>query len=1296
MKKYLIFFLILIAQNLYAQNGAGDAPPGAAMESKTSDSKVNLFTGLPSISVPIYQYKSNSGIGINVSVDYAGGGIQVDEGASIVGLGWHLNFGGSVVRTVRGAPDDYPGIGYLNAGTIPSDFRNKADSLYKCDLDPEQDIFQFNLPTASGRFYIGKDKKVIVVPYSKINIKVIYDGNGRINTFKIRDEEGNKYEFTSRETMSFTSIYTKELANENSNMNRTYTVKWNLGYMISAFNTDTISFSYNQKSFNYAFNLPQNAMVNDADTSQKTINYFDVSNTGNSQSSNIETIFFPNKTKLKFLYEYPDQARIHSIQLWDTTFRMGYLFNYQDTVKEVQIIKNLPRNVSSVIKPLLVSVIPYTKLERSVGYSFEYYKYWLTPTGVKLNTQDEESLIIDFQNAKDYWGFFNSSFENDKIRIPKVKNYKWGANRQPSLPGTRSSSLYKVILPSGGNITYQYELNTRLPYTVQDMEQSFLPQNNNQLSVSFIQVYNDRHSLSIITDRTLLRNGNPPISGTGLLNLQIKNGSGTVLQSTTVSIAEIYKNGIKNWEFNLPNGNYYLYTNSSGTTFNGSIPMKIQWINRIEDLSKNEEKAGGLRVHSISYRNINYVDTLLLLHWQDDTLNVLPNGLYPDWLEEYQYVREDGKSSGFASDIPKYDYPFTKFAINGGTTITNYTKLSSEPLSLMDYSSGSPVAYSRVVVRKTDATSAALKSLGSIIYEFTDLKDANNYNGIPCFPYTPAKINYWGLGLPKCISVYDSSGLIKKRTVNVYQYDTISYKNDNFKSLKLGQDQIVYNGDPYNPNTPKEYKYSGDFYWLQNGRTYLKYVYDTVYQKNGSLHTSYKQFFYDTNYNVIKTVTGYDRTRGLVREDYNYYPYNYSVGGAIGRLRDSSLLNNVISSESWITGDGNPRLVALGATSYQVLTSGHIKPDTVFLFESNKPVAQSAIGVFNPGKLVRNYSLIKPRTKFIAYDTKGELVETKNIITSQSNTVIKGYDDNYVIASITNATKDDVAYTSFETKSDGYWSVSGTSRDLSAAITGKKSYNLNAGSITRNSLSTSKQYLVSVWLQSGASATVNGLSLGPALETQQGWSLYSIKLSGISSVSITGTGLIDELRLHPVDAYMQTSTYEPLLGATSTADAANNITYNEYDKLNRLQFVRNKDLNILKKMEYTDTTMPISRVPQWISKGSECSEAMPGDIDSTITDINPFSDSYNSTTKLYGVRIDCNCNNAQGRPELKLVNGICERGSYTVTSSVYRKVGTQWFWFCTYRYCFSDGSQSQDIAVTQNSSSCMITCFIPL
>ena len=85
----------------------------------------------------------------------------------------------------------------------------------------------------------------------------------------------------------------------------------------------------------------------------------------------------------------------------------------------------------------------------------------------------------------------------------------------------------------------------------------------------------------------------------------------------------------------------------------------------------------------------------------------------------------------------------------------------------------------------------------------------------------------------------------------------------------------------------------------------------------------------------------------------------------------------------------------------------------------------------------------------------------------------------------------------------------------------------------------------------------------------------SIATIGAYPWKVSGSEVtIDELRLQPSDAQMQTYTYSPLVGMTSQSDPNGVTTYYEYDGFARLKNVKDKDQKILKYNQYHYQNQP--------------------------------------------------------------------------------------------------------------------------
>jgi len=184
------------------------------------------------------------------------------------------------------------------------------------------------------------------------------------------------------------------------------------------------------------------------------------------------------------------------------------------------------------------------------------------------------------------------------------------------------------------------------------------------------------------------------------------------------------------------------------------------------------------------------------------------------------------------------------------------------------------------------------------------------------------------------------------------------------------------------------------------------------------------------------------------------------------------------------------------------------------------------------------------------------------------------YNNTQPVAKVTNATLGQVAYTSFEGNGTGNWTYTGAATADASAITGAYSYNLGqtSGSVSMTGLTASTIYVVSYWSKTGSAYTVTGstgYTQGKTITLNTGtWTYFEHTVTGVTTVMVSGTGVVDELRLYPQGAQMTTYTYSPLVGMTASCDVDNRVTYYTYDVMGRLRYIRDQDGNILKTIQY--------------------------------------------------------------------------------------------------------------------------------
>lgn len=302
-----------------------------------------------------------------------------------------------------------------------------------------------------------------------------------------------------------------------------------------------------------------------------------------------------------------------------------------------------------------------------------------------------------------------------------------------------------------------------------------------------------------------------------------------------------------------------------------------------------------------------------------------------------------------------------------------------------------------------------------------------------------------------------------------------------------------------------------------------------------------------------------------------FYPYEYSATSSTYKLVGKYIKSLPVSSLSVLTkSDGSKFITGYEKTEFQGDAS--VRPLRTLTMKSNKPIPiLSTKTSFTPEEdYGEATSKLTADVTYNKFDNEGKALQT----TSKETYSSAIWDmKNKVIVAKSNALIDDIAYTSFETNEQGNWNYSENTFFEFTAPAGKKCFSLNGNTITKSLLTPAITYIISYW-SNGGSCNVGGTSPYVTGKTINGWTYYKHKISGIQSLNITGTVLIDELRIHPENARMTTVTYEPLIGVTSESGTEGEITKYEYDSFGRLLDIKNQFGNVLKVFCYNSAGMP--------------------------------------------------------------------------------------------------------------------------
>jgi hypothetical protein len=172
---------------------------------------VGNFTGTAQINIPIYELKYQE-LSVPISISYHASGNKPDIIPGPVGLGWTLQAGGVITRTINGIPDNgpinpYTGSGVKRLGWI--DFRDEKNwydsNILKSQISNQElafergydpDEYYFNINGQTGKFYKDYTDTFKVQSKQGESFFVIINASTYdIFGFTMIDTKGVKYNF---------------------------------------------------------------------------------------------------------------------------------------------------------------------------------------------------------------------------------------------------------------------------------------------------------------------------------------------------------------------------------------------------------------------------------------------------------------------------------------------------------------------------------------------------------------------------------------------------------------------------------------------------------------------------------------------------------------------------------------------------------------------------------------------------------------------------------------------------------------------------------------------------------------------------------------------------------------------------------------------------------------------------------------------------------------------------------------------------------------------------------------------
>ena len=239
----------------YLENTMPPSPEPASIV-KYADVPFTHSTGMAEYDVPFYTLQGRE-LSIPIGLHYASGGIKLDEIAGVAGLGWTLQAGGCITRTVMDLPDefDYPTFRHeLPSGSLLSALEEMSETQESLKylkevlwhkVDASLDRYSYSVCGLSGSFVIKDDGSVFQLSGDGVLIDYTRAQDNSIDVFVLTGPDGTVYTLSDKETATHDGRGQSAIGPMNGYGNFwTAPTAWHITSMRSRSGLETAQFSY--------------------------------------------------------------------------------------------------------------------------------------------------------------------------------------------------------------------------------------------------------------------------------------------------------------------------------------------------------------------------------------------------------------------------------------------------------------------------------------------------------------------------------------------------------------------------------------------------------------------------------------------------------------------------------------------------------------------------------------------------------------------------------------------------------------------------------------------------------------------------------------------------------------------------------------------------------------------------------------------------------------------------------------------------------------------------------------------